>query len=165
MVITLKKAKKEREKILDPNVQFMEKLSTLEPLLKNNEYPEFIARLVREFSFYLKKAHGLDSTDLGVVEKHAAFSYEDKKLLTKIIEQLTELKYSTGNPESLSALSAIGEVSGPQPTRYEACHTERFSDRDARPVICTRMVGEPLSSSQRNCPNQSGAVSSTLRSE
>ena len=95
MVITLKKAKKEREKILDPNVQFMEKLSTLEPLLKNNEYPEFIARLVREFSFYLKKAHGLDSTDLGVVEKHAAFSYEDKKLLTKIIEQLTELKYST----------------------------------------------------------------------
>lgn len=95
MVITLKKAKKEREKILDPNVQFMEKLSSLEPLIKNNEYPEFIARLVREFSFYLKKAHGLESTDLGVVEKHKTFSDEDKKNLTKIIEQLTELKYST----------------------------------------------------------------------
>ncbi|MBI4971446.1 MAG: hypothetical protein HZC17_06370 [Candidatus Omnitrophica bacterium] len=93
--IMIRKAKKEKAKLLDPNVQILEKLAALEPLLKKNEYQEYIARLVREFSLYLKKAHGLESTDLGIVEKHNAFSDDDKKLLTKIIEQLTELKYST----------------------------------------------------------------------
>lgn len=99
--IRLRKRKIEMEIATDPHAIALEKVLELDSLIKKGEYPEYIAKLAREFSIYLRNVHKLESTDYGIIEKNSSLSKEDKQLLVKIIEEMTELKYSK---EALSHL-------------------------------------------------------------
>jgi len=94
LVIKITKRRKEVKLTLDPHVQAAERISGLEPLIQKENYKEYIERLAHEFSRYLKNVQGLESTNPGVVEKNQSLTKEDKQLLIKVIEELTELKYS-----------------------------------------------------------------------
>ena len=94
LIIVLRKRRKQLNKETDPAEEVLKQMKILDPLLKKEEYKEYIIRLTRELSVYLKNAHGMQSTDPGEVEKNKNFTNEEKKLLKKAIEELTELKYS-----------------------------------------------------------------------
>lgn len=93
-ILKIRKRKREKKIEEDPHAVVLAKISVLDPLITNGEYPEYVAKLAREFSIYLKDVLKLESTDFSVVEKNQDLSREDKKLLVKIIEAMTELKYS-----------------------------------------------------------------------
>ncbi|GEM_PF-3369932 len=95
IIIALIRKRRKEQKEHNPQAEALAKITALDPIFKSGEYPDYIAKLTREFSAYLLDVYHLESTGDAEIEKHPDLSRDEKNTLYKIIEEMTELKYST----------------------------------------------------------------------